>query len=77
MVHLASYRTIGDAEIGWQALLSAHTELLQSLTPKVRPVIVKGKGTFYRLYAGPLDADAANDLCRKLKDAGAFCMPTS
>lgn len=53
---------------------SAYTELLP-LTPKVKPVVVKGKGTFYRLYAGPLDSAAAEDLCRKLKGAGVFCMP--
>lgn len=77
MVHLASYRSVGDAEQGWQALRSAHTELLQSLKPKVRPVVVKGRGTYYRLYAGPLASDAAADLCRKLKGAGVFCVPTS
>lgn len=74
MVHLASYRYVENAETGWTQLLSKHGDLLGSLGPMINRVEIPGKGTFYRLKAGPVDSlDAAKRLCAGLKARGAYC----
>jgi tetratricopeptide (TPR) repeat protein len=75
-VHLASYRSQKEAERGWAQIKRAHQELLGPLEHEVTKVELGGKGTFYRLKAGPVaDNDAAQELCRKLKGRRQFCEP--
>ena len=74
-VHLASYRSAAAAKQGWTALKSANGDLLRGLEPEIRQVAVKGKGVFFRLYAGPVRSSSATELCRKLNDRGVFCSP--
>jgi TPR repeat protein len=74
MVHLASYRYVENAETGWNELLGKHGDLLGGLGPMINRVEIPGKGTFYRLKAGPVDSlDAAKRLCAGLKARGAYC----
>jgi len=76
-VHLASYRTKKQAERGWTQLRKAHRELLGKLEPEItRTNLGAGKGTFYRLKAGPLDSEGkAKQLCGKLKGRRQYCEP--
>ena len=74
MVHLASYRYVENAETGWTELLGKHGDLLGGLGPMINRVEIPGKGTFYRLKAGPVDSlDAAKRLCAGLKARDTYC----
>ncbi len=74
-VHLASYRSEPAAQEGWTALATANSDLLDGLKPAIRRVDVDGKGTYFRLYAKPVSASMAAELCRKLNSRGVFCSP--
>ncbi|WP_046022516.1 SPOR domain-containing protein [Magnetospira sp. QH-2] len=77
-VHVASYRSEAAARKGWSEIQKAHRALLGSLQPEITKVnLGRGKGTYYRLKAGPLTTKAASqDLCRKLKRRKQFCEPS-
>lgn len=77
-VHLASYRSKKDADRGWAQLRRAHRKLLENLGPEITKVnLGPGKGVYYRLKVGPVgSADAATDLCRKLKKRRQYCEPS-
>jgi len=76
-VHLASYRSMRDAERGWLQIRRAHKAELDGLQPDISKVNLGTKGIFYRLKAGPLvDKGAAQAMCRKLKRKRQFCEPT-
>lgn len=74
-VQMGAFRGPERADGVWRVLLDSHGDLLAGLVSDVVSVDVAGKGTFYRLRAGPLadKADAA-DLCRRLKDRGQDCL---
>ena len=76
-VHLASYRSMKDAERGWSQLRRAHKKELGGLEPEISKVNLGPKGTFYRLKAGPLAGKSeANTICRDLKRKRQFCEAT-
>ncbi len=52
-----------------------HREVLDDLGSEITKVnLGPGKGTFYRLKAGPVaDKAAAAEVCRKLKSRRQFC----
>ncbi|MBI4183128.1 MAG: tetratricopeptide repeat protein [Proteobacteria bacterium] len=74
-LHLASYRSEGGPEHGWRELKRKNGDLLDPLSFRgVRIDLGPGKGTFYRLVAGPLPARAeADSLCQRLKRRNLFC----
>lgn len=74
-IQLGAFGSAAKADGVWQGLLDNHGDLLAVLVSDVIAVEVAGKGTFYRLRAGPLadTADAA-DLCRELKNRGQDCL---
>ena len=76
-VHLASYRSAAAAKQGWTALTNKNDDVLGALKPEIRKVEVAGKGTYYRLYAGPVASSSVAGLCRKLNSRGVFCSPAS
>ncbi|MHA1597488.1 MAG: tetratricopeptide repeat protein [Alphaproteobacteria bacterium] len=76
-LHLASYRSLKDAERGWSQLRRAHKSELAGLESEISKVNLGPKGTFYRLKAGPLaDKAEAVSLCKKLKRKRQFCEAT-
>ena len=76
-VHLASYRSEQQADRGWTQIVGAHKALLEGLDHEVSKVNLGRKGTYFRLKAGPFaSADAAKEMCRKLKARRQFCEPT-
>ena len=65
------------AKRGWAQIRRAHANLLGKLEPDVSKVVLGGKGTYYRLKAGPLASNGeAKALCGKLKRRRQFCEPT-
>lgn len=75
-VHLASYRSAGGAERGWTELRHVLPAVLGTLTPSKVSVVLKGKGTFVRLLAGPFDdRDAAEKLCAVVSQSHLYCQP--
>ncbi len=76
-IHLASYRSEAAAKQGWETLVSKNDDLLGALKREIRKVAVAGKGTYFRLYAGPVASSSIAGLCRKLNSRGVFCSPAS
>jgi cell division septation protein DedD len=76
-VHLASFKSREQADKDWGSLKRAHPELAKLSMTAVKSD-VKGKGTYWRLIAGPLSSrKAAEDLCRTLKSRRQYCDPAS
>ncbi|MFL2771588.1 MAG: SPOR domain-containing protein [Rhodospirillaceae bacterium] len=76
-VHLASYRSESAAQSGWESLQSKYGSQLGGLLPVIRRVnLGVDRGTFYRLFAGPVaDASQANSICQELKSSDQYCDP--
>lgn len=74
VLHLASYKSKGAAEAGW-ADLRARLKALSALSPQYTEVdLGAGRGTYWRLNAGPLsDQAAAERLCGQLAAQGQYC----
>lgn len=78
LVHLASYYGRDDAMRGWGILTDDFPDLLRDHEPILRDIDLGARGRFVRLLAGPLPSEAeADDLCRALEGAGAYCMPAN
>ncbi|MBT3661988.1 MAG: tetratricopeptide repeat protein [Rhodospirillaceae bacterium] len=76
-VHLASYKSMKQAQRGWAQIKRAHKSVLGSLKHEVSKVRLGKKGTYYRLKAGPFkNAGAAKGACRSLKRRRQFCEPS-
>jgi len=76
-VHLASYKSMKQAQRGWAQIKRAHKSVLGSLQHEVSKVRLGKKGTYYRLKAGPFkNAGAAKGACRSLKRRRQFCEPS-
>lgn len=77
-LHLASYRERQQVDDGWRRLVARFPDLLGGLAPRVVGIdFGDGRGTFYRLKAGPLpDAAAAEAACRRIRSGGEFCDAT-
>lgn len=72
LVYLASYKTEAWAKKGW-SILAARSATLKASQPVMKPVEIKGKGKFIRLFAGAADEAAAKSVCRELGKAVAEC----
>lgn len=76
MVHLASYRTAEEADIGWGRLLSEHGDLVDGYDIAISRVEVPNKGTFFRVHARGLpDMRTAEVMCDQFTKRGAYCRP--
>jgi hypothetical protein len=74
-VQLASVRSQKAAAQAWGRHKFDHAELFGKLEPKIVRVELKGKGTYYRLQAGPLpNAAAARSLCSQAKKRKIGCI---
>lgn len=77
-VHLASYRSLKQAERGWAQIRRAHQSVIGSMTHEVTKVNLGRKGTYYRLKAGPVaSSGAARNVCSQLKRRRQFCEPST
>jgi hypothetical protein len=76
-VHLASYRSVKQAEDGWKLIQRRHRTVLKDMEHEVTKVDLGKKGTYYRLKAGPLPSSGeAKKICADLKKRRQFCEPT-
>ncbi|WP_022702062.1 SPOR domain-containing protein [Oceanicaulis alexandrii] len=73
--HLASYRLLSNAEIGWRQL-GVQLPSLSDTEPRVERVQLD-QGEFLRLKAGPFDSRSeAQALCAQAEAAGLWCQAT-
>jgi cell division septation protein DedD len=73
-VQIAATRSEASAHQEWLRLQRAHPDLLGGLELSVSSTDIPGKGTFYRLRAGPLATRAAAlKLCQSLKAVSIGC----
>lgn len=75
-VHIASYKEEAAARRGWQEMQAQQGNLLAGLDYRISPVTLSGgRGTFYRLKAGPFtDSASANEVCSALKARRVYCV---
>ena len=73
-VQVASVTRADQVPGEWRRLVKRYPDLGALELQPVQSVEVAGKGTFYRVIAGPLATKAKADaLCARLKEAGAAC----
>jgi hypothetical protein len=72
-IQLSAVRTEDAANADWTRLKHRFPEL-SSLSQKSVKTEIPGKGTFYRLRAGPLDEAGAKSVCDHLQAQGASCI---
>jgi tetratricopeptide (TPR) repeat protein len=73
-VQVAAVPRADQVPTEWQRLVKRHPDLAGLDLLPTQSVEVPGKGTFYRVIAGPLASKAkAEALCARLKKAGASC----
>lgn len=78
VIHLSSFKNRKNAENSWNNLHQKYGNLLKGLSATVKNVKLRDKGSFHRVYAGPLkNASAAQILCKKLKLKGVYCRPVA
>ncbi len=74
-VQLVALGSAKAARAAWARFVKQHADLFGDLKPTVAKVDIKGKGTFYRLQAGPLaDGRAARALCKQIKKRKIGCL---
>ncbi len=74
-IQIASMFTPEAAEQAWASLQAKHKDLLGALSLDIRKATIEGRGTFYRVRAGPLDGrQAAAALCSALKARKQGCL---
>ncbi len=75
LVQLASLTSSDAAARSWQTMSKNHAAQLSGLSHSVQRIEIEGRGTFYRLRAGPFpDRAAAESRCKALKDKGQACI---
>lgn len=77
-IQLASLPDAATADQEWKRLQKANADVLGGLSSRVVPVQLEGKGTWYRLQAGPFaDKAGAQQACDALKQRklGCFLAP--
>ncbi len=75
LVQLGSLRTQDAAQQEWERLLRPNQDLLGDLAPHIQKVEIEGRGTYYRLRAGPLEStEAAVALCDELARRKVRCL---
>lgn len=74
-IQLAALRSEAEVQADWARRQAQHRDLLGDLTLQIQRVEVSGRGTFYRMQAGPLaDKAAADALCGRLKAVKMDCL---
>ena len=77
-IQLGSFRKRDSAMVHWATVLSSNRAVLEGLSPLVRTADFEGRGTFYRLQAGPLVSSiVASALCDVLKTNNVDCLVIS
>lgn len=73
-LQIGSLPSEGEAKNESQRLKKKH-EMLQQVQLKIVPKNISGKGTYYRIHAGPFaDKEKAISFCQELTQAGHSCL---
>ena len=74
-VQIASLRSDEAAKRAWTTLRGKNADLFGKMSMRVVKADIKGKGTYYRVQAGPVsDAATARALCTKAKQRKIGCI---
>jgi cell division septation protein DedD len=74
-VQLTSQRTEAAAKAAYRSMRAKYPQELGGHEPIIRRADLGAKGTFYRAMVGPFaSAEAAAEVCGKLKAAGGSCI---
>ncbi len=73
MIQLAAFRAEENARTGWTKLEAQYPQLLSGLRPAIQQVEIPGKGTFWRLFAGPVDQARADAICHGMAELQNHC----
>ncbi|MDC3347559.1 SPOR domain-containing protein, partial [bacterium] len=75
-VQMASLKSRAAVQKNWASLKRKHPDLLGKLQLNIQSVQLSGgRGTFYRMQAGPMTSRAqANSLCARLKSRKQGCI---
>ncbi len=73
-IQLGSVRSQDAAAAEWARLKHRYPEILGSLNLVSSKTDLPGKGVFYRVQAGPVDAIGATSTCRQLSDQHVGCI---
>ncbi len=73
-VQLGSYRDMAGAKSYWTSAKSKFASVLRHLDMRIVRADIAGKGTYYRLRAGPVSKDNGNAICDALKAARRPCI---
>lgn len=68
-IQLSSFRDVEAAKKDWQRLTKKHPDLFAGMEMKTERADIAGKGIYYRLQAGKVDAARAKEICAALKAA--------
>lgn len=75
LIQLASLTSVDAAEATWARLQKQHAALLGDMAVNIQKADIDGKGTYFRVQAGPLPNRAtADDMCAQLKAAQQDCI---
>jgi hypothetical protein len=74
-VQLGAWRTAIEAAKGWDRIEKRAAGSMEGLSPRVVPANLPGRGTFYRLWVGPVLKASAGRFCAKLKTHHIDCVP--
>jgi tetratricopeptide (TPR) repeat protein len=73
-IQLGAWRTKAEANDEWKEISTRAADLLQEFTPNILETDVPNKGRFFRLRLGPMNRNAATQLCGQLKLRGQDCI---
>jgi len=74
-VQLGSWRTAIEAAKGWDHIQQRAAGTMDGLSPRVVPANLPGRGTFYRLWIGPVLKASASQFCARLQARHIDCIP--
>ena len=74
-VQLGAWRTAIEAAKGWDRIQRRAAGTMDGLSPRVVPATLPGRGTFYRLWVGPVLKASAMRLCAQLQSKHIDCIP--
>ncbi|HNQ92869.1 MAG TPA: SPOR domain-containing protein [Alphaproteobacteria bacterium] len=72
-VQLAAVKSDAEAKTKWAKLQSQYS-VLKSMPLRVQKADLGAKGTFYRVQAGPMSLNDAQNACAKIKSAKGDCL---
>jgi hypothetical protein len=73
-IQVASVRSEEQAQATWARLQRSNGDVLSALTMRAVKVELGERGTYYRVQAGPLDENGAQNACSKLKSRSVDCI---